>query len=145
MKNTTAETIILENIYFTQLMLHNLDEQQFNAYTSYHQTSILQIHSYVVNLVHQLNDKGVLNERYLNAICQFLDMEQIDNVDTLISILNEKRIQSNGLEPLTLLEFQNMLQCVKYMANDSNVDITRISGISEMTNTVRKMKQVELV
>ena len=63
MKNT-AETIILENINFTQLLLHDLDEQRFNAYTSYHQTSILQIHSYIVNLLYQLNDKRVLNEKY---------------------------------------------------------------------------------
>ena len=143
MKNT-AETIILENINFTQLLLHDLDEQRFNAYTSYHQTSILQIHSYIVNLLYQLNDKRVLNEKYLNAICQFLDIEQVDNVETLISVLNEKRIQANGLEPLTLVEFQNMIQCVKFMAKDSNVDVTRIVGISEMTNTVRKMKLYEM-
>lgn len=143
MKNT-AETIILENINYTQLMLHDLDEQRFNAYTSFHQMSILNIHSYIVNLVHQLNDKRVLNEKYLNAICQFLDIEEVDSVDTLISVLNDKRIQSNGLEPLTLVEFQNMIQCVKLMAKDSNVDVAKIAGISEMTNTVRKMKQFEM-
>jgi hypothetical protein len=52
MKNN-IETFILENINDTQLMLHNVDENRFNAYTSYHQTSIQQIHSYLIGLIHQ--------------------------------------------------------------------------------------------
>lgn len=143
MRNT-AETIILENIHFTQLLLNDLDEQQFNAYTSTSYSNIQSIHSYVINLVHQLNDKHILNETYLKAICHFLDIKQVDNVDTLISVLNDKRTQSDGLNSLTLTEFKNMIQCVKFMARDSNVDVIRIGGISELTNTVRKMKQVEL-
>lgn len=143
MRNT-AETIILENIHFTQLLLQELDEQKFNAYTSTSYSTIQTIHSYVINLVHQLNDKHILDETYLKAICHFLDIEQVDNVDNLISVLNKKRTQSDGLNSLTLTEFKNLIQCVKFMAKDSNVDITRISGISELTNTVRKMKLYEL-
>ena len=96
MKNN-ERNFILENINYTQLMLHDLDEQRFNAYISYHQTSFQSIHSYVMNLIHQLNDNGVLNETYLNAVCQFLNIERVNNVDDLINVLNDKRIQSDGL------------------------------------------------
>ena len=143
MRNT-AKIFILENINFTQLLLHDLDEQQFNAYTSTSYSNIQLIHSYFVNLIHQLNDKHILNETYLKAICHFLDIEQVDNVDKLVTILNDKRIQSDGLNPLTLKEFKNLIQCVKFMAKDSNIDITRIAGISELTNTIRKMKLYEM-
>ena len=144
MKNT-IETFILENINYTQLMLHDIDENRFNAYTSYHQTSIQSIHSYLINLIHQLNDNGSLNETYLKNICQFLDIKDIDNVDTLISALDRKRVQSDGLTPLSLYELQNYIQCVKFIAKDACIDINRISSISELINTVRKMKQFEMV
>jgi hypothetical protein len=140
MKNT-IETFIIENINYTQLMLHDLDEKRFNAYISYHQTSIQAIHSYLINLIDQLNDKGVLNEKYLTSICQFLDINEVDNIDSLINILEQKRIRSDGLVPLTLIELQNMIQCIKFIARDSCIDINRISSISDLTDTVRKMKQ----
>lgn len=144
MKNNN-ETFILENINYTQLMLHDIDENRFNAYTSYHQTSIQSIHSYLINLIHQLNDSGSLNEVYLKNICQFLDIKDIDDVDTLISVLDRKRVQSDGLTPLSLYELQNYIRCVKFIAKDACIDINRISSISELINTVRKMKQFELV
>jgi hypothetical protein len=80
----------------------------------------------------------------LKNICQFLDLKSINNVDTLISVLDRKRVQSDGLTPLTLIEFQNYIQCVKFMAKDSCIDMNSLSGISELTNTVRKMKQYEM-
>ena len=143
MKNN-IETFILENINYTQLMLHNLDENRFNAYTSYHQTSLQSIHSYIMNLIHQLNDSGSLNDKYLKDICQFLDIEEVGNADELFSVLNDKRIKSDGLTPLTLNELQNYIQCIKFIGKDNSIDINRISSISELTNTVRKMKQYEM-
>lgn len=140
MKNT-IETFILENINYTQLMLHDLDENRFNAYISYHQTSIQQIHSYLIGLIHQINDNGSLTDTYLKHICQFLELKEIENVETLISVLDRKRVQSDGLTPLTLIEFQNYIQCIKFMAKDSCIDMNSLSGISELTNTIRKMKQ----
>lgn len=141
---TNIETFILENINFTQLMLHNLDENRFNAYTSYHQTSLQSIHSYIMNLIHQLNDNDTLNEKYLKDICQFLDIKEVSDVDELFNILTNKRIQSDGLVPLTLNELQNYIQCIKFIGKDKCIDINRISSISELTNTVRKMKQYEM-
>ncbi|MBL7935004.1 MAG: hypothetical protein JNM51_04255 [Bacteroidia bacterium] len=143
MKNT-IETFILENINYTQLMLHDMDENRFNAYTSYHQTSVQSIHSYLMNFIHQLNDNGSLNETYLKNICQFLDIKDIDNIDTLICVLERKRVQSDGLTPLSLNELQNMVQCIKFITKDNSIDINRISSISELTNTIRKMKQYEM-
>lgn len=142
MKNTN-ENFILENINYTQLMLHDIDENRFNSYISYNQTGIQKIHSYLIGLIHQINDNGTLNETYLKNICQFLDIKDIENVDALISALDRKRVQSDGLTPLTLTEFQNYIQCVKFMAKDSCIDMNSLSGISELTNTIRKIKQFE--
>ena len=142
MKNT-SENFIVENINYAQLMLHDMDENKFNSYISYNQTSIQKIHSYLIGLIHQINDNGSLNETYLKNICQFLDIKYINNVDTLISVLDRKRVQSDGLTPLSLYEFQNYIQCVKFMAKDSCIDFNSLSGISELTNTVREMKQQE--
>ena len=117
MKNN-IETFILENINYTQLMLHNLDENRFNAYTSCHQASLQSIYSFIMNLIHQLNDNGSLNDVYLKEICQFLDIEEVGNVDELFSVLTDKRIKSAGLTPLTLNELQNYIQCIKFIGNN---------------------------
>ena len=144
MKNIT-ERIILENIHFTQILLHDLDEQAFNSCISKSYLNFQNLHSYVINLVHQLNDKHILNETYLKAISHFLDIEQVENVNNLISVLNKKRVQSNEFNSLTFNEVKNFIQCIKFIANDNNVDINRISGITELTNVVREMNKYELV
>ena len=135
------ETFILENLNYTQFMLHDLDETRFSAYTKlYHGTGVQPIYSYTMNLIYQLEERGVLNDTYLESICQFLEFEQITNIDMLINKLSTRRSQSEGLIPLTLIEMQNMTQCIKFIARDNCIDLSRIYNISEMTNTVRKMK-----
>ncbi len=141
----TIETFILENINYIQLMLQSIDEKDFDNYMTHHQTSFQSIHSYVMNLVHQLNDNDVLSEDYLKNICHFLDIEQVNNVDTLINILEKKRVKSDGLVPLTLIELQNMIQSIRFMAKDKCIDIDRISLISEMVKSLRDIKRFETV
>lgn len=140
-----TETITYENINYIQLMLLSVDEKQFDAYIAYHQTRFQSIHSYVMNLVHQLNDSNVLNDEYLKGICHFLDIEQVDNVDTLLDCLTDKRIKSDGLVPLTVTELQNLIQCIQFMAKDKCIDINRIYSISEMVKSLREINRFEIV
>lgn len=140
----TAETFIFENINYLQLMLQNISEKEFDEYIARHQTSFQSIHSYLLNLVYQLNDNKLLNEDYLKGICHFLDIEQVDNVDTLIEILSDRRSKSDGLVPLTLVELQNMVQCIRFMAKDKCIDLNGIYGISEFIKNLRQTKRTEI-
>lgn len=144
MKNNIENTFFYENINLTQLMLHTMDENKYNASLLSNLMSIQKIHNYLINLIHQVNDKGNLNEVYLNNICQFLVIEGINTIDDLIAHLDRRRIESDGLNHLRLYELQNYVQCIKFLAKDSCVDLNRILEFSDFTNTVRKMNQIPL-
>jgi hypothetical protein len=139
MKKTVDNTFVSENIHLTQLLLHHMDEHKFNKSIGANMMNIQKIHSYLINLIHQINDNGTLDEEYLEKICKFLNIKEIDNVDDLISYLDRRRVQSYGLTPLTLYELRDYIQCIKFMALDSCVNLTRILCISDLTNTVRQM------
>lgn len=137
----TNKTFVFENINYLQLMLQSVDEKEFDNYLLHHQSSFQSVYSYAINLIHQLNDNKVLDEDYLKRICHFLDISEIDNVDILIDVINAKRVESEGIVPLTLTVLQNMVQCIRFMANDKSVDLNGIYRVSEMILPLRKLKQ----
>jgi hypothetical protein len=145
MKRTIEEIIILENINYTQLMAHSLNEISFDDYVSKIRTTKLnQVYATLISCIHSVNDAKILDEDYLKVICNFLDIESI-NVDALISSLFKRYKEFYLDKPITLSEFKNCVQCFQFIIKTHFIDLDKFSDFADTLKAVQAIKNVELV
>jgi hypothetical protein len=145
MKNTIEETIILENLNYTQLMAHSLNELSFNEFVESHRTTNLNhVYSTLISCIHSANDAKVLNEDCLKAICNFLNINE-SNVDELISSVFKRYKGFIDDSQITLSEFRNGLQCLQFIIKTHSINLNKLATFGEIMQTVQSIKNVELV
>ena len=108
-----TRTSVLESINYMQLLLQNINETQFYSYMSYRQTAFESLHPNILNLLHQLNDNGVLCEEYVRQICNYIDIKGISQSNELIDYF-QKKFNERDNAPLSFMEVQNYLLCIKF-------------------------------
>lgn len=145
MRNIISETIILENLNYTQLIAHSLNELSFNEFIATHRTTNLNhVYSTLISCIHSANDAKVVNEDYLKAMCRFLNMNE-NNVDDLISSVFKRYKGFIDDSPITIFEFRNCLQCLQFIIKTHSINLDKLATMGEIMQTTRLIKSVELV
>ena len=142
---TIEKIIILENLNYTQLMAHSLDECSFNEFVLRNRlTNLNNVYPKLISYIHSANDAKIVDEDYLKAISNFLVMDE-SNVDALINSLFKRYKGFIDDSPITLSEFRNCLQCLQFIIKTHSIDLNNLATFGEIMKTVQSIKNVELV
>ncbi len=140
-----AEIIILENLNYTQLMAHSLNEISFNEFVASHRTTNLNhVYSILISCIHSANDAKVFNEDCLKAICRFLKMNE-NKVDDLISSVFRRYKGFIDDSQITLPEFRNGLESIQFIIKTHSINLNKLATFGEIMETTQSIKNVELV
>ena len=138
------KTTILEYINYIQLITNRIDKYDFNKYAVSNGTlTLLKIYDYLTSSIHQLNDDKLFKDDYQRAIFDMLDIEMLE-FDDLISYFFQKYKYYDIEKPITQTEFQNGLQCIRFIVSTDKVDVNKFGTIREIMIVLKEIEKLSL-